>query len=74
MVIVLDKDDCLVDENLCGPYGTCLNIQGSFECECTMGFLTTDDKKACKGKKMHVICVYSSSTFYIQLSGLTLNN
>ena len=37
------------DESLCGAHGTCVNIHGSFECECSMGFIATDDRKACKG-------------------------
>lgn len=45
----LDTDDCLVDDTLCGPHGTCLNVEGSFECDCPIGFARTDDGKACKG-------------------------
>lgn len=46
---LLDTDDCLEDENLCGPHGTCLNVEGSFECDCPVGFARTEDGKACKG-------------------------
>lgn len=38
------------DETLCGVQGTCVNVDGSFECECNAGFITTEDRKACKGK------------------------
>ena len=49
---MIDNDDCLENENLCGPHGVCLNVDGSFECDCQMGFVTTDDRKACKGKTL----------------------
>ena len=34
-----DKNECLESaENPCGPGGTCVNVEGSFECYCKVSF------------------------------------
>ena len=60
----LDNDDCLEDDTLCGPYGECLNVDGSFECDCPMGFVTTADRKACKGKVFKYFSIMHVFTNY----------
>ncbi|XP_036073377.1 fibrillin-1 isoform X2 [Oryzias melastigma] len=42
-----DSDECAENGNLCES-GHCLNLPGGFRCECDMGFIATDDGKACK--------------------------
>lgn len=42
-------DECADNVNLC-ENGQCLNAPGGYRCECEMGFTTTDDSKACRGK------------------------
>lgn len=44
-----DMDECADNVNLC-ENGQCLNAPGGYRCECEMGFTTTDDSKACRGK------------------------
>lgn len=45
----VDIDECLADENLC-VNGQCTNIQGSYECQCEIGYIPAEDKKSCVGK------------------------
>lgn len=45
-------DECTVDQLTC-QNGQCINIPGSYRCECEMGFARTEDEKACEGKDYH---------------------
>lgn len=44
----VDVDECTVDRLSC-QNGQCINIPGSYRCECEMGFTTSEDEKACQG-------------------------
>ena len=44
-----DVDECVDDmENNCHPNATCMNLIGSFQCNCSEGF--TGDGVNCTGK------------------------
>nr|XP_040570359.1 fibrillin-3-like isoform X2 [Lepeophtheirus salmonis] len=35
----IDVDECGVNENICGEHGQCVNLNGSFECQCSDGYI-----------------------------------
>eukprot|EP00244_Chara_vulgaris_P013356 TRINITY_DN7551_c0_g1_i2.p1 TRINITY_DN7551_c0_g1~~TRINITY_DN7551_c0_g1_i2.p1 ORF type:complete len:226 (-),score=16.25 TRINITY_DN7551_c0_g1_i2:590-1267(-) len=37
----VDVDECAGPVNPCGPYGTCVNQLGFYECNCTDGYVST---------------------------------
>lgn len=46
-----DVDECLQEGQLC-ENGHCTNIEGSFECQCEMGYIPAEDKQSCEGEKL----------------------
>lgn len=46
-----DIDECERNPLLCHG-GTCLNTDGSFECECPTGYVLSNDASVCQGKKI----------------------
>ena len=44
-----DIDECILNPNLC-ENGECFNYQGGYRCTCLMGFVPTEDEKACVGE------------------------
>lgn len=47
-VCVQDDDEC--ERNPC-VHGQCINIPGSYYCQCPVGFQTTATRTECKGEK-----------------------
>ena len=43
-----DRDECAFQPNLCAPYGSCSNTEGSYKCICRGGFRNVDG--ACVGQ------------------------
>ncbi|XP_071501953.1 fibrillin-1-like [Diadema antillarum] len=43
----LDINECLVNTDACGPYGTCQNTQGSYRCECQRFFRVDPSGQRC---------------------------
>ena len=37
-----DRDECAFQPNLCAPYGSCSNTEGSYKCICRAGFRNVD--------------------------------
>lgn len=59
---VEDVDECL--DNNGGCERRCKNTEGSFYCECEVGFEMLEDGKSCRGRMLnrivnHVICGHS---------------
>uniref|UniRef100_A0A673HF58 Latent-transforming growth factor beta-binding protein 1 n=1 Tax=Sinocyclocheilus rhinocerous TaxID=307959 RepID=A0A673HF58_9TELE len=45
--LVLDVDECSLNENTCGSHGVCQNTIGSFSCQCDPGFKDSQDGQGC---------------------------
>lgn len=45
-----DINECEVEPNIC-QFGTCTNTPGSFQCTCQPGFVLSDNKRRCYGRK-----------------------
>lgn len=48
-----DIDECATDRNACASNQNCINLPGSFECECKNGFNLDKALNACVGKVIH---------------------
>lgn len=55
--LFVDIDECLADGNLC-VNGQCTNIEGSYECQCEIGYIPAEDKKSCVGKPAGAFTFY----------------
>jgi len=54
-----DIDECVGDRSLCQPFGSCKNRPGSYTCECSYGFILSEDKHSCESKYgCLTLCVY----------------
>ncbi|KAL2304110.1 hypothetical protein Nmel_009402 [Mimus melanotis] len=42
-----DVDECTEGLSQCGPFSVCLNVPGSFRCECRSGYRPAGDGQAC---------------------------
>ena len=42
-----DVNEC-IEPSTCGQWGTCVNLEGSYSCECPDGFKLNEDK-ICEG-------------------------
>lgn len=51
---ILDVDECFINFDVC-YYGSCINLVGSYRCECDMGFFFILDGKDCRGQLMEFI-------------------
>lgn len=47
-----DDDECTADNSLC-EHGTCVNIDGSYNCTCNVGYTYDDLLKECHRKFVH---------------------
>uniref|UniRef100_A0A672JY78 Latent-transforming growth factor beta-binding protein 1 n=1 Tax=Sinocyclocheilus grahami TaxID=75366 RepID=A0A672JY78_SINGR len=45
--LILDVDECSLNENTCGSHGVCQNTIGSFSCQCDPGFKDSQDGQGC---------------------------
>ena len=43
----IDVDECAEQPTLCKPYGTCVNKQGSFTCQCQNGYFLNKNGTGC---------------------------
>lgn len=46
----LDVDECTEGLSQCGPFTVCLNVPGSYRCECRSGYRPAEDGQACVRK------------------------
>uniref|UniRef100_A0A3Q1GAU6 Uncharacterized protein n=1 Tax=Acanthochromis polyacanthus TaxID=80966 RepID=A0A3Q1GAU6_9TELE len=70
LFVFSDIDECL--DNICGEYGTCQNLVGSFSCDCNDGFLNDADAvPVCQGIcHLPIISFYCNSQHYILLNNV----
>lgn len=47
---LLDVDECAEGLSQCGPFTLCLNVPGSYRCECRSGYRPAEDGQACVRK------------------------
>lgn len=45
-----DVDECAEGLSQCGPFSVCLNVPGSYRCECQGGYRPAGDGQACVRK------------------------
>lgn len=48
--IPLDVDECTEGLSQCSPFAACLNVPGSYRCECRSGYRPAEDGQACVRK------------------------
>lgn len=51
---LIDTDECASGENTC-EHGYCVNTDGSFTCQCELGFQLDKSGKKCVGEFFHLI-------------------
>lgn len=54
----LDIDECTVDKTACDSNQNCINMPGSFRCECKIGFTMDKVVNACVGKQIFEANIY----------------
>lgn len=54
-----DTDECLVDNGGCQQ--RCINIAGSYSCDCGAGFRLADDRSSCEGQCHDDVIVFPRS-------------
>lgn len=47
--MISDIDECVAMIGIC-TNGRCINTQGSFTCQCPVGYTLSSDKQHCRGK------------------------
>lgn len=47
--LLTDIDECKTTENVCGGHA-CLNMLGSYRCECEAGYMFNSITRLCEGK------------------------
>ena len=50
-MMTLDIDECTVTPDICDQ--ECINMPGSFMCNCSEGYLLNGDGLTCDGEKLH---------------------
>lgn len=50
LLLSLDVDECSEGLSQCGPFSVCLNVPGSYRCECRGGYQPAGDGQACVRK------------------------
>lgn len=53
ITIILDDDECTSNVHQCKPNADCVNVDGSYQCNCKPGY-TGDGLISCGGTKFHV--------------------
>ena len=51
-VKLADIDEC---QSTPCQHGSCINLPGSFRCECTGGFILGPDGRSCLGKYLYIV-------------------
>lgn len=54
--VCVDIDECRSNKNICGNRATCINILGSYKCECEAGLIGTPPRLPCKEPCADVEC------------------
>jgi hypothetical protein len=54
--ICVDIDECRSSPNICGERANCLNLPGSYKCQCDAGFIGTPPRLPCKAPCEDVKC------------------
>lgn len=54
--VCLDIDECRSTPNICGDKANCLNVPGSYKCQCDAGFIGTPPRLPCKAPCEDVKC------------------
>lgn len=52
----IDIDECRTQPNICGDHASCINVAGSFRCECLSGYVGTPPRIQCKAPCEDVVC------------------
>ena len=57
MYYAVDVDECNVTADVCGSHAQCINLNGGYRCECSVGFAFDDDTAMCTGTtSCHCLC------------------
>lgn len=48
---IADKDECSTGTHTCSSKAACTNTEGSYTCDCQLGFKWNPNSKQCKGKQ-----------------------
>ena len=51
-----DLDECASSSAVCEHDALCINLPGSYACQCKLGYLLTDS--LCQGKHRKHLCTY----------------
>uniref|UniRef100_A0A671W3K1 Fibrillin-1 n=1 Tax=Sparus aurata TaxID=8175 RepID=A0A671W3K1_SPAAU len=70
---VLDIDECREIPGVC-ENGVCINMIGSFRCECPIGFIYNDKLLICEGKSCKAIAIFSGSVYFTTLGQFSLSD
>lgn len=62
-----DIDECTVDKTACDSNQNCINMPGSFRCECKIGFTMDKVVNACVGES-----IFEGNVFYGIFNGVEL--
>ena len=62
-LIFIDIDDCASQTHDCSSKGQCINMDGSYQCECQPGI--TGDGKTCNGRSRIYDCVFINFLLFI---------
>ena len=49
-----DVDECRENPNIC-QHGRCTNTPGGYRCDCSSGYVPSEDGKICVGQSVHVL-------------------
>ena len=53
VLVISDVDECSADKAVCGTGAECINLNGSFSCQCLVGFRKTGNN--CTGVILNLI-------------------
>lgn len=57
-------NECAVNPNLC-VNGICINMDGSYRCECLRGYTLGADQRTCEGKKSDCVLLNEDITLNV---------